>query len=67
MTTRSGQGVHSASPARGFRATQPRATAKASGANNAIREIGGVFGVAVLAAVFSARGSYATPGVDLAA
>jgi len=33
---------------------------KASGANNAIREIGGVFGVAVLAAIFSANGSYAT-------
>jgi EmrB/QacA subfamily drug resistance transporter len=34
---------------------------KASGANNTIRELGGVFGVAVLAAVFSANGSYATP------
>ena len=33
---------------------------KASGANNAIREIGGVFGVAVLAAIFSANGSYAS-------
>jgi EmrB/QacA subfamily drug resistance transporter len=32
----------------------------ASGANNAIRELGGVFGVAVLGAVFSARGGYAT-------
>ena len=32
----------------------------ASGANNAIRELGGVFGIAVLASVFSARGSYAT-------
>src|SRR5215471_1976013 len=32
----------------------------ASGANNAIRELGGVFGVAVLGAVFSARGSYAS-------
>jgi EmrB/QacA subfamily drug resistance transporter len=31
---------------------------KASGASNAIREIGGVFGVAVLASVFSANGSY---------
>src|SRR5262249_29423939 len=30
----------------------------ASGANNAIRELGGVFGVAVLGAVFSARGGY---------
>jgi nitrate/nitrite transporter NarK len=30
----------------------------ASGASNAIRELGGVFGVAVLGAVFSARGGY---------
>ena len=29
---------------------------KASGANNAIRELGGVFGVAVLAAVFAQHG-----------
>jgi EmrB/QacA subfamily drug resistance transporter len=32
----------------------------ASGTNNAIRELGGVFGIAVLGAVFSARGSYAS-------
>jgi len=32
----------------------------ASGANNAIRELGGVFGVAVLGAVFSARGGYSS-------
>src|SRR3954447_24990211 len=31
---------------------------QASGANNAIRELGGVFGVAVLAAVFAAKGGY---------
>jgi len=31
---------------------------KASGANNAIRELGGVFGVAVLATVFSTYGGY---------
>src|SRR6516225_6316736 len=30
----------------------------ASGASNAIRELGGVFGIAVLGAVFSAHGSY---------
>jgi EmrB/QacA subfamily drug resistance transporter len=30
----------------------------ASGANNAIRELGGVLGIAVLGAVFSARGGY---------
>jgi MFS family permease len=34
---------------------------KASGANNAIRELGGVFGVAVLASVFSRYGGYETP------
>lgn len=34
---------------------------KASGVNNTIREIGGVFGVAVLASVFTANGSYASP------
>lgn len=34
---------------------------KASGATNTIREVGGVFGVAVLASVFSANGSYVSP------
>jgi len=34
---------------------------RASGANNTIRELGGVFGVAVLAAIFAANGSYASP------
>ena len=34
---------------------------KASGANNAIRELGGVFGVAVLATLFTSYGSYASP------
>jgi EmrB/QacA subfamily drug resistance transporter len=33
---------------------------QASGANNAMREIGGVFGVAVLAAIFANRGGYFT-------
>ena len=33
---------------------------QASGANNAIRELGGVFGVAVLASVFSRYGGYET-------
>jgi EmrB/QacA subfamily drug resistance transporter len=32
----------------------------ASGANNAIRELGGVFGIAILASVFSSVGSYAS-------
>ena len=39
-------------------AVRPEEEGKASGANNAIRELGGVFGVAVLASVFSANGSY---------
>ncbi|MFE7774315.1 DHA2 family efflux MFS transporter permease subunit [Streptomyces sp. NPDC057445] len=33
----------------------------ASGANNALREVGGALGVAVLGAVFAARGGYRTP------
>jgi MFS family permease len=39
-------------------AVRPEEEGKASGANNAIRELGGVFGVAVLASVFAANGSY---------
>jgi len=34
---------------------------KASGVNNTVREVGGVFGVAALASVFSAVGGYLTP------
>src|SRR6266511_2831508 len=41
-------------------AVLPREEGQASGANNAIRELGGVFGVAVLAAVFAHVGSYRT-------
>src|SRR5204862_8019424 len=41
-------------------AVRPDEAGKASGANNAIRELGGVFGVAVLAAVFASNGSYAS-------
>ncbi|MFQ6849919.1 MFS transporter [Streptomyces sp. 35M1] len=33
----------------------------ASGANNALREVGGALGVSVLAAVFAARGGYGSP------
>jgi EmrB/QacA subfamily drug resistance transporter len=40
---------------------RPEEEGRASGANNTIREIGGVFGVAVLASVFAAKGSYASP------
>jgi EmrB/QacA subfamily drug resistance transporter len=39
-------------------AVRPEHEGKASGANNAIRELGGVFGVAVLASVFSRVGGY---------
>src|SRR5205085_7492353 len=39
-------------------AGRPDEEGQASGANNAIRELGGVFGVAVLAAVFTANGGY---------
>ena len=39
-------------------AVKPQEAGQASGANNAIRELGGVLGVAVLAAVFSATGGY---------
>jgi len=42
-------------------AVRPDQEGKASGATNTIREVGGVFGVAVLAAIFSANGSYETP------
>jgi len=39
-------------------AVRPDEAGQASGANNAIRELGGVLGIAVLAAVFSATGGY---------
>jgi EmrB/QacA subfamily drug resistance transporter len=42
-------------------AVRPEEEGRASGVNNTIREIGGVFGVAVLASVFAANGSYASP------
>jgi len=39
---------------------------KASGATNTIREVGGVFGVAVLAAIFTANGDYGSPAAYVA-
>jgi len=42
-------------------AVAPEEEGKASGTNNAVRELGGVFGVAVLASVFSGAGGYACP------
>jgi MFS family permease len=41
-------------------AVRPEEEGQASGATNAIRELGGVFGVAVLASVFSSYGGYET-------
>ncbi len=41
-------------------AVRPEEEGVASGTNNALRELGGVFGVAVLASVFTANGSYAS-------
>ncbi len=42
-------------------AVAPSQEGKASGINGAVRELGGVFGVAVLASVFSHAGGYASP------
>src|SRR5213075_1197491 len=42
-------------------AVRPEEEGQASGANNAIRELGGVFGVAVLASVFAHIGGYGSP------
>ncbi|MER7732457.1 DHA2 family efflux MFS transporter permease subunit [Streptomyces erythrochromogenes] len=40
---------------------RPADQGKASGTNNALREVGGALGVAVLASVFSAQGGYESP------
>jgi EmrB/QacA subfamily drug resistance transporter len=40
---------------------RPEQAGQASGATNAIREVGGVMGVAVLASVFAANGGYTDP------
>ena len=42
-------------------AVRPAEEGKASGTNNAIREVGGVFGVAVLASIFARYGGYESP------
>jgi EmrB/QacA subfamily drug resistance transporter len=42
-------------------AVPPNDAGVAAGTNNALREIGGVFSVAILAATFAAYGSYASP------
>jgi hypothetical protein len=41
------------------------AIGKAAGANSMMRELGGVFGIAVTVAVFAAAGSYASPSAFL--
>ena len=41
-------------------AVRPEEEGQASGATNAIRELGGVFGVAVLASIFASYGGYGT-------
>ncbi|HWC26738.1 MAG TPA: MFS transporter, partial [Solirubrobacteraceae bacterium] len=40
---------------------RPADEGKASGVNNAVREVGGLLGVAVLASIFAGAGGYATP------
>jgi MFS family permease len=42
-------------------AVRPEEEGKASGANNAIRELGGALGVAVLASIFAHAGGYRSP------
>src|SRR5690349_3236457 len=39
----------------------PEAVGKASGTNSTMRELGGVFGIALLVAVFSGAGGYGSP------
>ncbi|HEY4463624.1 MAG TPA: DHA2 family efflux MFS transporter permease subunit [Streptosporangiaceae bacterium] len=43
-------------------AVPPAAIGKAAGANNTLRQLGGTFGIALLAAVFTGTGSYASAG-----
>jgi EmrB/QacA subfamily drug resistance transporter len=60
----SGAGVSLAIPATqsaAMTAVPPAAIGKASGTFNTLRQLGGVFGVAICAAVFAARGGYASP------
>src|SRR3954467_6446086 len=44
-----------------FSAVAPEEEGVASGANNSIRELGGVFGIAVLTTIFSSHGSFVSP------
>jgi MFS family permease len=47
-------------------AVPPAAIGPASGTLNTLRQLGGVFGVAICAAVFAARGHYASPATFVA-
>ena len=53
--------VFSMAPEAVLAAVRPQDAGKASGATNAIREVGAVMGVAVLASVFAANGGYESP------
>ena len=53
--------VFSMAPEAVLASVRPTEAGKASGATNAIREIGAVLGVAVLASVFAANGGYESP------
>jgi MFS family permease len=53
--------VFSMAPEAVLAAVRRQDAGKASGATNAIREVGAVLGVAVLASVFAANGGYETP------
>jgi hypothetical protein len=44
-------------------AVAPEEVGKAAGANSMLRELGGVFGIAILVAVFAGAGSYASAEV----
>jgi EmrB/QacA subfamily drug resistance transporter len=44
-------------------AVRPEEEGKASGVSNVVREVGGVFGVAVLASVFASYGGYESPEI----
>lgn len=44
-----------------FGALPPEEMGKASGANSMLRELGGVFGIAIVVAVFAAAGGYGAP------
>ena len=58
---RDGAGVRAGGQRGARRRCAPTEAGQASGATNAIREVGGVLGVAVLATVFTSAGSFVSP------